>query len=75
MRKDLEQFLGDSDELLGIPENRIIIWPDSQELYDLPWYEECVLVNSQEGLDLYGSCTFIIPEERVKEFNKLITKK
>ena len=52
----------------GISEDRIITWTDgSQYLFEKSWFLECELINSEKGIKEYGSCAFIIPENRVKD--------
>lgn len=45
----------------------IICWPDSQEIMDKDWYNECHLINDEHGLELYGSSAYFVPEERFEE--------
>ena len=47
----------------------IVTWPDSQEIMDCDWFEEeCVLINDEPLLSIYGGSAFFVPKERYAEF-------
>lgn len=45
----------------------IITWPESQDLMEKKWWNECHLINDEHGLDKYGSSAFFVPVKRLKE--------
>jgi formylglycine-generating enzyme required for sulfatase activity len=45
----------------------IITWPESQDLFEQPWFDECHLVNDDQGLENFGSSAYFVPENRVNE--------
>lgn len=45
----------------------LVQWPDSQELMDKPWFNECILAQDLEGHDEVGSSAYFVPENRIKE--------
>lgn len=48
----------------------IVCWPESQILMGKEgFYENCSLINSQRGLDEYGSSAFLVDQEW---YNKVI---
>ncbi len=46
----------------------VIKWPLSQELMEMEWFDECVLLNNEKAIKDFGSSAYLIPEERLKEF-------
>ena len=42
----------------------LIRWPDSQLLFDMPWFDQCVLSDK----DSHGSAAYFIPEEKYGEY-------
>ena len=44
----------------------IITWPDSQELMDEKWFNECVLINEEPLLSQVGSSAYFVPIARFK---------
>ena len=44
----------------------IITWPDSQELMDEEWFNECVLINEDPLLSQVGSSAYFVPIVRLK---------
>ena len=44
----------------------IITWPESQELMDEEWFDECVLINQEPLLDQVGSLAYFVPKSRIK---------
>lgn len=51
---------------LGYDDCGIVAWPESQELMEKDWFNECILINDDTGLDLYGSSAYIVPDEYLK---------
>lgn len=45
----------------------VITWPDSQELMDKEWFDECHLINDEMGLEKFGSSAYFVPEDRYLE--------
>ena len=45
----------------------LIQWPDSQELMEKSWFNECVLAQDIQGHDEVGSSAYFVPEERYNE--------
>ena len=45
----------------------VITWPESQDLMDKEWFNECELINSEYGQDKYGSSAYLVPKERANE--------
>ena len=42
----------------------IICWPDSQELMERDGFSEnCSLINGERGLDIYGSCAYLVDKD------------
>lgn len=49
----------------------IVCWPESQDLMMYEGFEEnCELINSERGLDLYGSSAFYVNKEWLQEIEK-----
>lgn len=48
----------------------VVQWPDIQELMDENWFEECILINDEQGLERYGSSAYFVPIEKYKQFYK-----
>ena len=46
----------------------VVGWPESQELMDFDWFDECVLLNHEKAIQDFGSSAYLVPEERLKEF-------
>lgn len=46
---------------------KVITWPESQDLMEKPWFNECELINSNYGQEKYGSSAYLIPLERYME--------
>lgn len=45
----------------------VITWPESQDLMDKDWFNECELINTSHGQQKYGSSAYLIPKERLIE--------
>ena len=45
----------------------VVQWPESQELMDKDWFDECVLLNHEKEIQDYGSSAYLVPVERLKE--------
>lgn len=41
----------------------LVKWPDSQELMDKTWFNECLLVQDIDGHTEVGSSAFMVPED------------
>ena len=47
----------------------IICWPESQELMELDGFREnCSLINGERGLDIYGSCAYLVDKDWYDEY-------
>jgi len=62
---------------LGVDDNmEIVIWPDSQEYMEMPWFEnEATLINDGVGVELFGGSAYLIPKVRLgvtQNINKAI---
>ena len=42
----------------------LVTWPQSQELMEQEWFDECILMNDENHLDEIGSSAFFVPEDR-----------
>lgn len=40
----------------------IVQWPESQELMEQEWFDECVLINDEAMLDKVGSSAYFVPK-------------
>lgn len=49
----------------------VVCWPESQMLMDTPWFDECELINTEKGIEKFGSSAYLIPEERWEELQEL----
>lgn len=47
----------------------LITWPDSQDLMDYDWFEECILMNDNKHLEEIGSSAYFVPRERFNELS------
>jgi len=45
----------------------LVTWPESQELMDKDWFDECVLANIEDE-----SSAYFVPKSRINELNKPI---
>lgn len=42
----------------------VITWPESQMLFELKGFREnCSLINGEIGLEVYGSCAYLVDED------------
>jgi len=49
----------------------LIQWPESQEIMDKEWYNECFLAQSTDkSQDWVGSAAYFVPESRLQELKK-----
>lgn len=49
----------------------IVTWPESQELMDEDWFDECILINEEPLLNQVGSAAYFVPISRLKlAYNK-----
>lgn len=49
----------------------IVCWPESQDLMCYEGFDEnCELINSESGLDLYGSSAYYVSKEWLAEIEK-----
>lgn len=56
------------DDMLD--EYEIVQWPEIQDLMDYTWFrEECLLLNSEEQLEEFGSSAYLVPKERLMELD------
>ena len=47
----------------------VLCWPETQDIMDKAWFNECELINSEYGQDRYGSSAYLVPMERFKELS------
>jgi len=47
----------------------LISWPESQNLMDKDWFDECILMNDENHLDDVVSPAFFVPEERCEDID------
>lgn len=40
----------------------IVEWPESQELMEQEWFDECVLINDETMLDKVGNSAYFVPK-------------
>lgn len=40
----------------------IVTWPESQELMEQEWFDECVLINDEYMLDKVGGSAYFVPK-------------
>lgn len=45
----------------------LVTWPESQELMEKEWFDECILMNDENHLDDIGSSAYFVPKERIEE--------
>jgi hypothetical protein len=45
----------------------LVCWPESQNLMDEEWFDECILMNDMNHLDDIGSSAYFVPEDRYLE--------
>lgn len=45
----------------------VVEWPESQNLMEKDWFNECELINSDFGISEYGSSAYLVPENRYNE--------
>lgn len=45
----------------------IITWPESQMLMEQKWFNECILINDEQGFIEYGSSAYYVPKHRYIE--------
>ena len=49
----------------------IVCWPDSQMLMEKEgFFDNCSLINSERGLEVYGSSAYLVDEEWYDKFEK-----
>lgn len=46
----------------------LVTWPESQELMEEDWFDECILMNDLDRLNDIGSSAYFVPEERYNEY-------
>ena len=45
----------------------LVTWPDSQELMEQEWFQDCILLNDDESLESFGSSAYLVPEDKYEE--------
>lgn len=45
----------------------LVTWPDSQELMEQEWFQDCILLNNDESLESFGSSAYLVPEDKYEE--------
>ena len=48
----------------------VVCFPESQKLYDQDWFNECHLINDENGLDKFGSQAYFVPLEYYNQLFK-----
>lgn len=49
----------------------VVTWPESQDLMEKKGFSEhCELINSEKGLDMYGSCAYLVEKEWLEQVEK-----
>jgi len=41
-------------------------------LFEQKWFEECILINDDRGLEMFGSSAYLVPIDRYNEFYNII---
>lgn len=49
-------------------------WPESQEIMEKPWFNECLFVQDIEGHDSVGDSAWMVPADRAEELIRETTK-
>jgi hypothetical protein len=47
----------------------LVTWPESQELMDKEWFNECILAQDIEGHVEVGSSAYFVPVTRIESLN------
>lgn len=45
----------------------VVAWPESQQLMEQDWFDECTLINNGKALEEFGSSAYLVPDERARE--------
>lgn len=49
----------------------VVTWPESQDLMEKKGFREhCELINSEKGLDMYGSSAYLVDKEWLEQVEK-----
>lgn len=49
----------------------VVTWPESQELMEKEGFRQhCELINSEKGLDMYGSSAYLVDKEWLEQVEK-----
>lgn len=46
----------------------LLQWPESQEIMEESWFNECILGQDIDGHDEVGSSAYFVPSERYTKF-------
>lgn len=50
---------------------KVVTWPESQDLMEKKGFREhCELINSEKGLDMYGSSAYLVDKEWLEQVEK-----
>lgn len=41
----------------------LVTWPESQLLMEYEWFDECILINEEKEIDLFGPSAYYVPED------------
>ena len=42
----------------------LVTWPDSQNLMEQEWFDECILMNDENHLAEIGSSAYFVPKKK-----------
>ena len=45
----------------------IMQWPDSEILREMDWFDECVLINDDVSIQLFGIAAYFVPKKIYEE--------
>lgn len=51
-------------------EMTIVTWPDSQILMEQDWFDQCILVNDEKGIEIFGSSAYEVPTKLYNTLKK-----
>jgi len=50
----------------------LVTWPESQMLMEYDWFDQCILINDEKHLEIYGSSAYLVPEHLYVELSELL---
>ncbi len=39
----------------------VVTWPESQNIMNKPWFNECCVINDQKGIEIFGLQAYVVP--------------